>query len=70
MKLTNFGFRLFKSRALLSYNDFGLTRHGTACYQFTYDLPRPGTVVALHAGTSIEAARLFKLLLITRRLTQ
>ena len=70
MELTNFGAKLFRSPKPFIYNDFELTRYDEKRYQFCYHLPRPDMVVAIHEGTSVEAARLFKLLLITRRLAQ
>lgn len=70
MELTNFGIKLFKAPGQLRYDDFDLTRHDESRYQITFGLPRPGMIVALHAGTGVEAARLFKQMLITRRLTQ
>lgn len=70
MELTNFGKRLLASEANFSYYDFTLTRHGEMSYRFNYPFPCPETIVAIHYGTSVEAAHLFKLLLITRRLTQ
>lgn len=69
MKLTVFGTRLLNSKQPLRYDDFTLHRYDETRWQFSFDLPRPSVAVALHEGTSVEAARLFKLLLITRRLT-
>jgi hypothetical protein len=69
MELTKYGANLFKSRASFNYNDFELTRHDETRYAFCHP-QMPFSPIAIHEGTSVEAARLFKLLLITRRLAR
>ena len=68
MDLTNFGLRLFKARGSLKYDDFTLRHDGPDRVEIIYPQRHYEAVVAIHEGTSVEAARLFKLLLITRRL--
>lgn len=71
MHLTEAGAGLMTSKAKFSEHDFNIHNHNSAqgeCCVVHYTMTdRP---LAIHKGTTVELARLWKLALITRRLSQ